>query len=167
MWFCVLAVVVVVGLGLRLGTLGVAQALGQRGVADGTVLDELGTAEVAGGVGVQVDVLDVLGDVVGQVRLGTLRGHLDAEDGEVLDLHLVAVEAELADAGHHVLQDAVDDARGVGRVVVVHVLGELLQVVGLLLLDAAVDHAVALRRGHRVAIQIQFKHSVCVLKNVN
>ena len=109
-------------------------------------------------------VLHVLRDVVGQIAVGTLRGNLHREDGEVLDLHLVALQTELTDTRHHVLQDAEDDTCRVRRIVVVHVFGQLSQVVRFFFLHAAIDHAIALRRGHLVSVKIQFKHSSCCFK---
>ena len=86
------------------------------------------------------------------------------EDAQVVYLHGVALQDELLHARHHVGQDADDEAGREGRVVLVHVLGQLLQVVLLLGLHAGVVLAVGvvpvgLEVGIGVQIQIQFNHN--------
>ena len=64
---------------------------------------ELSTGQNAGGAGAQMHRLDV-GRIEPFGGLGRLGGQSGGEDGEVGDLHGVAVEDELADAVHHVGQ---------------------------------------------------------------
>ena len=76
----------------------------------------------------------------------TLGGESGREDGKVGNFHGIAVEYELADAGDHVGQHALDGAFGIRGVMVGHVLGELLQADGLVDHRAAEPLAVGLAR---------------------
>ncbi len=57
-------------------------------------------------------------------RVGRFPAYAHAEDGEVVQLHVLAVEQQLLDAGGHVLEDPVDRALRIRRVVLGHVLGQ-------------------------------------------
>ena len=113
---------------LRLGIFVILFAGGDGG--------ELLTGELAGGTGTELISHDVLAEVerLGLVDMATLDAQ--GEDGEVIELHGISLEGELMDAAHHVLQDAVDGALRVWRVVQAHVFGELLEVERLVELHA-------------------------------
>ena len=57
-------------------------------------------------------------------RVGRFPADPHAEDGEVVQLHVLAVEQQLLDAGGHVLEDPVDRALRIRRVVLGHVFGQ-------------------------------------------
>ena len=92
---------------------------------------EHSAGEITGGTGPEMHRLDVLRGREHVGVVGGSGGEAGGEDGEVGDLHRVALEDELADAVHHVGQHTEDSTLGVRGVVVGHVLGELLEVDGL------------------------------------
>ena len=71
---------------------------------------------------------DVLGGGEFLCCLGSLGADAGLEDGEVGELHGVAVEADLSDASHHVVQQTDDLALRVRAVVSAHVFGDAFEV---------------------------------------
>ena len=69
-------------------------------------------AEFAGGTGTQLHAFDVGAHLELFGRIGAVIGNDAArEDGQVVELHVLAVEHQFLDAAHHVGQHALDDPR--------------------------------------------------------
>ena len=69
-------------------------------------------AELAGGTGTQFHAFDVGAHLKLFGRIGAVIGNDAArEDGQVVELHVLAVEHQFLDAAHHVGQHALDDPR--------------------------------------------------------
>ena len=90
--------------------------------------------EDARGTRAQLHALNVLrdGEVLFGVGTALLVLDADGEDGEVVDLHVLALQEQLLDAVHHVGEQTLDDALREGSVVARHVFREPCQVDGLL-----------------------------------
>jgi len=89
--------------------------------------------EGTSGTGTELDAGDVLRDGEIVLRLSASLRVLDTEreDGEVINLHVLALQEEFLDTRDHVGQQTPDDALRIGTVVVTHVLGKSIQVDGL------------------------------------
>lgn len=101
---------------------------------------------------------DVLGGGEFLCGLGSLGADAGLEDGEVGELHGVAVEADLSDASHHVVQQTDDLALRVRAVVSAHVFGDAFEVD-----DVGVDGA-----GVELALGVVVRLALvnCVLNHV-
>lgn len=101
---------------------------------------------------------DVLGGGELLCGLGSLGADAGLEDGEVRELHGVAVEADLADASHHVVQQTDDLTFRVRAVVSAHVFGDAFEVD-----DVGVDGA-----GVELALGVVVRLALvnCVLNHV-
>ena len=101
---------------------------------------------------------DVLGGGEFLCGLGSLGADAGLEDGEVGELHGVAVETDLSDASHHVVQQTDDLALRVGAVVSAHVFGDAFEVD-----DVGVDGA-----GVELALGVVVRLALvnCVLNHV-
>ena len=101
---------------------------------------------------------DVLGGSELLCGLGSLGADAGLEDGEVGELHGVAVEADLADASHHVVQQTDDLTFRVRAVVSAHVFGDAFEVD-----DVGVDGA-----GVELALGVVVRLALvnCVLNHV-
>ena len=115
----------------RLGILGLrAVSLGSgvaRQLAHVGTLGHLLSGESPRGACPEVDALHAVGRREFLGRVGPPALDASREDAEVGNLHRLALQHQLADAVHHVGQNAPDDTLRVGRVVLSHVLGQLLQ----------------------------------------
>ena len=85
-------------------------------LGDAGALAQLGVAPRLGVAHVQVNARDEA-RVPRLGRLGALRGDAHGEQPQVAEADRLAVEHQLFQAGEHVVEDAVDDAARVGRVV--------------------------------------------------
>ena len=84
------------------------------------------------GTGTQLYTLDVLRGIELLLRFSSLFVlDADREDGEVGEFHVLALQQNLLDASDHVGEHPLDGAGGERRVVIRHVLGELVQPDGL------------------------------------
>lgn len=101
---------------------------------------------------------DVLGGGEFLCGLGSLGADAGLEDGEVGELHGVAVETDLSDASHHVVQQTDDLALRVRAVVSAHVFGDAFEVD-----DVGVDGA-----GVELALGVVVRLALvnCVLNHV-
>ena len=90
-----------------------------------------GRSELSGGTAAQRAALDVNPRIEIRCSLGSLRSESHAEDGEVVNLHVLPLEQNLLDTVHHVAEHTLDAALGIRRVVLGHVLGELVDADGL------------------------------------
>ena len=101
---------------------------------------------------------DVLGGSEVLCGLGSLGADAGLEDGEVGELHGVAVETDLSDASHHVVQQTDDLALRVRAVVSAHVFGDAFEVD-----DVGVDGA-----GVELALGVVVRLALvnCVLNHV-
>ena len=139
----------------QLGILGHALL---HGVAGGAA-EHAHTDEVAAGVGAVGGAGGAgEGEVLGVV--GGAGGHGGGEDTEVGDLHGRAVEHQFADAGGDLREHAEDHVLGVGRPVLCDVLGQALDVDGLVVLRAGIHLAEVLVSLDLVLVEIQFDHGV-------
>lgn len=142
---CVVSLVLVVQLhSLELHVASVVVAVLQVHRSRGDDLD-VGSQDVLGG-----------GEVL--CCLGSLGADAGLEDGEVGELHGVAVEADLSDASHHVVQQTDDLALRVRAVVAAHVVGDAFEVD-----DVGVDGA-----GVELALGVVVRLALvnCVLNHV-
>ena len=89
-------------------------------------------SECSCGTGTQLYALDVLRGVELLLRFRSLFVlDADREDGEVGEFHVLALQQNLLDASDHVGEHPLDGAGGERRVVIRHVLGELVKPDGL------------------------------------
>ena len=156
--------------------LAVLDALGHRGVAQLGVLRHAGLSGLAGGAAVHAHALHVaIGGVVGAVGsagslayaemlhiVGGHRGDGGGEDAQVVELHGRALQHQVTHAVGALRQHAQDDVVGVGRAVALDVLGQTLDVDGVVVVGAGIDFAEVLVPLNLVFVQIEFKHNFCV-----
>ena len=108
--------------GLIAATLTVARGVGSGLAGDGGGLLERGLQverlrqQDAGGAGTELDAGDVLRHREVLLADGAALGILDAdgEDGQVVNLHVLALQEQFADTVHHVGEQPLDDALRIG-----------------------------------------------------
>ena len=133
--------------------------LSEVGEAQDALGGQLGLTNLASGLAEQAHVLDVLANLeVGSVG-ARAASHLSGEDAEVAQLDGLSEQYQLLDAGHHIGEDALDDALRVGSVVVAHVLGELSDADGVSILHTAIDAAKLCRILVLVLVKVNVQHN--------
>ena len=105
---------------------------------------DFGVAQFAGGAGAELQARHVFA----HLELGCAGGAVvtdDAhrEDGQVVQFHVLAVQNQLLDAGHHFGQHPFDDAGRERRVVFRHVLGQRFEVQRFVDDGAGIPHSLA------------------------
>ena len=115
-------------------------------------LVELLFGDFARADGVDVGLDDVGGDIEILRRISRTAGETKAEDSQIVELHLLTIEHQLAGADHHILKYTVDGALGERCVVGTHVLGQLVHGDGFVVKSTGIIFAL----GQIVVVLVKF-----------